>query len=32
LAAPLLGILPFMTEPHSERAADLLRLPDEIAA
>jgi dethiobiotin synthetase len=32
LAAPLLGILPFMATPDSEKAADLLRLPDEIAA
>jgi dethiobiotin synthetase len=32
LAAPLLGILPFMSKPNSEIAADLLRLPDEIAA
>jgi dethiobiotin synthetase len=32
LAAPLLGILPFMAEPDDEKAADLLRLPDEIAA
>ncbi len=32
LTAPLLGILPFMAEPDSEKAADLLRLPEEIAA
>jgi dethiobiotin synthetase len=32
LAAPLLGIMPFMAEPDNEKAADLLRLPDEIAA
>jgi dethiobiotin synthetase len=32
LTAPLLGILPFMAEPDNAKAADLLRLPDEIAA
>jgi dethiobiotin synthetase len=32
LAAPLLGVVPFMATPDNEKVADLLRLPDELAA